>query len=73
MFWVRLRSGIILMVIAVFLLVMGGPVMNIGLLAVSLVGMYELYKVIDAADQGLLEEKRAEMDGLLAERREVLP
>ncbi|MES2603228.1 MAG: cation:proton antiporter [Pseudomonadota bacterium] len=33
----------------------------------------ELYKVIDAADQGLLEEKRAEMDGLLAERREVLP
>lgn len=33
----------------------------------------ELYKVIDAADQGLLQEKRAEMDGLLAERREVLP
>lgn len=33
----------------------------------------ELYKVIDAADQGLLEEKRAEMDGLLSERREVLP
>ncbi len=33
----------------------------------------ELYKVIDAADQGLLDEKRAEMDGLLSERREVLP
>ncbi|EKS32427.1 cation:proton antiporter [Afipia clevelandensis] len=33
----------------------------------------ELYKVIDAADQGLLEEKRAEMDSLLSERREVLP
>jgi Kef-type K+ transport system membrane component KefB len=33
----------------------------------------ELYKVIDAADQGLLDEKRAEMDSLLAERREVLP
>ena len=33
----------------------------------------ELYKVIDAADQGLLEDKRAEMDGLLSERREVLP
>ncbi len=33
----------------------------------------ELYKVIDAADQGLLEEKRAEMDNLLSERREVLP
>lgn len=33
----------------------------------------ELYKVIDAADQGLLENKRAEMDSLLSERREVLP
>ncbi len=33
----------------------------------------ELYKVIDAADQGLLEDKRAEMDSLLSERREVLP
>lgn len=33
----------------------------------------ELYRVIDAADQGLLEEKRAEMDDLLSERREVLP
>ncbi|MBN9596541.1 MAG: cation:proton antiporter [Afipia sp.] len=33
----------------------------------------ELYRVIDAADQGLLAEKRAEMDGLLSERREVLP
>lgn len=33
----------------------------------------ELYKVIDAADQGLLEDKRREMDGLLSERREVLP
>ncbi len=33
----------------------------------------ELYKVIDAADQGLLDAKRAEMDALLSERREVLP
>lgn len=33
----------------------------------------ELYEVITAADQGLLDEKRVEMDGLLAERREVLP
>ncbi len=33
----------------------------------------ELYKVIDAADQGLLDDKRAEMDALLSERREVLP
>ena len=33
----------------------------------------ELYKVIEAADQGLLDDKRAEMDALLSERREVLP
>ncbi|MET0705554.1 MAG: cation:proton antiporter [Tardiphaga sp.] len=34
---------------------------------------HTLYEVIDAADQGLLEAKRAEMDAQLAERREVLP
>ncbi|MEH2471937.1 Kef-type K+ transport system membrane component KefB [Nitrobacteraceae bacterium AZCC 2161] len=34
---------------------------------------HTLYEVIDAADQGLLDDKRAEMDTQLAERREVLP
>jgi hypothetical protein len=34
---------------------------------------HELYTVIEAADAGLLEDKRAEVDALLAERREVLP
>ena len=33
----------------------------------------ELFSVIEAADAGLLEDKRAEMDTQLAERREVLP
>jgi Kef-type K+ transport system membrane component KefB len=33
---------------------------------------HELYEVINAADQGLLKDKRAEMDARLAERREVL-
>src|SRR4051794_17302755 len=33
----------------------------------------ELYSVIEATDAGLLEDKRAEMDAQLAERREVLP
>ncbi|MGY3604691.1 MULTISPECIES: cation:proton antiporter domain-containing protein [unclassified Bradyrhizobium] len=33
----------------------------------------ELFSVIEAADAGLLAEKRAEMDVQLAERREVLP
>ncbi|MBR1190879.1 cation:proton antiporter [Bradyrhizobium sp. AUGA SZCCT0240] len=34
---------------------------------------HELYTVIEAAQAGLLGEKRAEMDTLLAERKEVLP
>jgi FlaA1/EpsC-like NDP-sugar epimerase len=34
---------------------------------------HELYNVIEAADQGLLEDKRAEIDTRLSERREVLP
>lgn len=34
---------------------------------------HELYEVINAADQGLLKDKRAEMDVRLGERREVLP
>ncbi|WP_065753790.1 cation:proton antiporter [Bradyrhizobium paxllaeri] len=33
----------------------------------------ELYKVIEAAQAGLLDDKRAETDVLLSERREVLP
>jgi Trk K+ transport system NAD-binding subunit len=33
----------------------------------------ELFEVIDAADQGLLQEKRQELEAQLAERREVLP
>jgi len=34
---------------------------------------HELFKVIDAADAGLLEDKRAEMDAQLSGRHEVLP
>jgi Trk K+ transport system NAD-binding subunit len=34
---------------------------------------HQLYKVIEAAQAGLLEDRRAETDALLAERREVLP
>ncbi|GKQ52208.1 cation:proton antiporter [Bradyrhizobium sp. Ce-3] len=33
----------------------------------------ELYSVIEAADAGLLDDKRAEMDAQLSDRREVLP
>ena len=34
---------------------------------------HEFYKEIEAAQAGLLEDKRAETDALLSERREVLP
>jgi voltage-gated potassium channel Kch len=34
---------------------------------------HELFTVIEAADNGLLADKRAELDARLAERREVLP
>ena len=34
---------------------------------------HELYTVIEAAQAGLLEDKRTEIDALLSERREVLP
>ncbi len=34
---------------------------------------HELFKVIEAADAGLLKDKRAEMDAQLSGRREVLP
>lgn len=33
----------------------------------------ELYSVIEAADAGLLDDKRAELDAQLSDRREVLP
>jgi voltage-gated potassium channel Kch len=34
---------------------------------------HELYTVIEAAQAGLLDDKRAQVDALLSERREVLP
>jgi Kef-type K+ transport system membrane component KefB len=34
---------------------------------------HELFSVIEAAEAGLLEDKRADMDAQLSERREVLP
>jgi hypothetical protein len=34
---------------------------------------HELFTVIEAAQAGLLEDKRAELDVRLSERREVLP
>lgn len=52
MFWVRLRSGILLMVIMITAMVLGGNVLFGLLLAVSLIGMYELYKVYNMEKTG---------------------
>lgn len=46
MFWVRLRSSIILMAITIGSIVLGGDVLFCVLAAVSLIGLTELYKVM---------------------------
>ena len=45
-FWIRLRSSVILMAVTIGSMVLGGWVLWGVLLAVSLVGMFELYRVI---------------------------
>ncbi len=45
MFRTRLLSGIVLVIIALVLIILGGNVLLAGLFAVSLVGMFELYRV----------------------------
>lgn len=56
MFKTRLLSGIILVVIALFLVITGGNILLGGLLAVSLIGMYELYRIfrIEKASAGFV-------------------
>lgn len=45
MFWTRLLSGIVLVAAALALIIAGGDILLFGLLAVSLIGLYELYRV----------------------------
>ena len=47
MFKVRLISGIILVALAVVLMVVGGPVLLVALLILSLIGQMELYRVVN--------------------------
>ena len=46
MFTTRLISGIVLVIIAAFLLVEGSAVLYFGSMAISLIGLYELYRVM---------------------------
>ncbi len=58
MFWTRLFSGVILLVIAIGSIWLGGPVLTAVLLVVSLVGYRELTKALGVPGQG----KTATMD-----------
>lgn len=46
MFWIRLRSSIILMIATITAVVLGGNVLFAAILAISLIGMMELYRII---------------------------
>ncbi|QHQ62469.1 phosphatidate cytidylyltransferase [Anaerocolumna sedimenticola] len=46
MFWVRFRSSVVLVIIAVSTLILGGNVLFSAILAISLIGMMELYRTI---------------------------
>lgn len=46
MFWVRLRSSVILMLITISTIVLGGNVLFATIMAISLIGLYELYKTV---------------------------
>ena len=51
MFWTRLISGIVLVVIALVTILSGGTVLSLTLLAVSLIGVSELYRVLHVRDE----------------------
>ena len=46
MFTTRLISGIVLVILAAFLLVKGGTLLFLVSLAISLIGLFELYRVM---------------------------
>ena len=46
MFWVRFRSSVILLIIAIVTIVLGGNVLFATIIAISLIGMMELYRAI---------------------------
>ena len=45
MFRTRLLSGIVLVIIELLLIIPGGDILLAGSLIISLIGMYELYRV----------------------------
>ncbi len=52
MFRTRLISGIVLVILALFFLITGGPVLAAGLFAISVTGMRELYRATGVEESG---------------------
>lgn len=46
MFWTRLASGIVLMAVALALMVTGGELLFLAITIISLIGLYELYRIV---------------------------
>lgn len=46
MFWVRLRSSVVLLAVAITTIVLGGNILFATVLAISLIGMMELYRAV---------------------------
>ncbi len=51
MFWKRLISGVVLIIIAFLVLLIGGPVTGISVMILSLIGVYELCKVYEIEER----------------------
>ncbi|MBR5128154.1 MAG: phosphatidate cytidylyltransferase, partial [Roseburia sp.] len=51
MFKTRLISGIVLVILALILIITGGDVLLVSMLALSYIGMYELYRVFQMEKQ----------------------
>ncbi|MDO4633274.1 MAG: phosphatidate cytidylyltransferase [Eubacteriales bacterium] len=59
MFWVRLRSGIILVAIALLTIISGGYILFGTTLAISLIGLGELYRAVGIAPVPAADGKKA--------------
>ncbi len=53
MFEIRLRSGVILVAVALITIILGGPVLLITLLAISLIGQMEFYRIFKIEKESL--------------------
>ena len=71
MFKTRLISGIVLVIAALVFIIVGGPLLLSVLLAISLIGMRELYSAVRLSGKKTLTQLMAERD-VLTKRVSVL-